>query len=164
MRCPVALAVLAAVFLVGCAPDKPEALVASAKEYLARNDRNAAVIQLKNALQREPDLAEARFLLGKALLENGDVAAAEKELNKANELRYPFDQLAPALARVALARRDPKKVIADFGKVELASQAGKADLQTTVGAAYMMTANAAAARSAFESALLDVPGYPPAVL
>ena len=164
LRCPVALAVLAAVFLVGCAPDKPEALVASAKEYLARNDRNAAVIQLKNALQREPDLAEARFLLGKALLENGDVAAAEKELNKANELRYPFDQLAPALARVALARRDPKKVIADFGKVELASQAGKADLQTTVGAAYMMTANAAAARSAFESALLAVPGYPPAVL
>ena len=93
LRCSAALAVLAAVFLVGCAPDKPEALVASAKEYLARNDRNAAVIQLKNALQKDPDNAEARFLLGKALLENGELAAAEKELNKANELRYPLDQL-----------------------------------------------------------------------
>src|SRR6476620_7862733 len=99
LRCPAALAVLAAVCLVGCAPDKPEALIASAKEYLARNDRNAAVIQLKNALQKNPDLGEARFLLGKALLENGDMAAAEKELTKANELRYPFDQLAPVLAR-----------------------------------------------------------------
>ena len=113
-RCPTAIALFAAVFMVGCASEKPEALVASAKEYLARNDRNAAVIQLKNALQKNPDLAEARFLLGKALLENGDVAAADKELNKANELRYPFDQLAPVLARSILARGDAKKVIGDF--------------------------------------------------
>lgn len=164
LRRSAALAVFAAAFLVGCAPDKPEALVASAKEYLARNDRNAAVIQLKNALQKNPDLAEARFLLGKTLLENGDVAAAEKELSKANELRYPFDLLAPVLARAVLARGDAKKVIGDFGKVEVSSQASKADLQTTLGAAYISTGNIAAAGSALEAALLAVPDYPPALL
>src|SRR4029079_6040730 len=82
------LALLAAAFLIGCAPDNPEALIASAKEYLAKNDRNAAVIQLKNALQKNPDLAEARFLLGKALLENGDVAGADKALDNATERLY----------------------------------------------------------------------------
>ena len=68
------------------APDNPEKLVASAKESLAKNDRSAAVIQLKNALQKNPDLGEARLLLGKALLEQGDLAAAEKELRRAREL------------------------------------------------------------------------------
>ena len=52
--------------MVGCADD-PEALVASAKALLAKNDNSAAIIQLKNALQKDPDIAEARFLLGKAL-------------------------------------------------------------------------------------------------
>ena len=130
LRRSAALAVFATVFLVGCGPDKPEALVASAKEYLAKNDRNAAVIQLKNALQTNPNLAEARFLLGKALLESGDVAASEKELNKANELGYPADQVVPVLARAVLIRGDAKKVIDDFGKVEVSfagEQGGPAD-------------------------------------
>jgi len=158
------LALLAAAFLIGCAPDNPEALIASAKEYLAKNDRNAAVIQLKNALQKNPDLAEARFLLGKALLENGDVAAAEKELTKASELRYPYDQVAPVLARAILARGDAKKVIGDFGKVEVTSQPSKADLQTTLGAAYLATGNLEAARGAFDAALLAVPDHAPALV
>src|SRR5258705_2700126 len=91
-----ALVALVAGLLAGCGPSTPEALVASAKEYLAKNDRNAAVIQLKTALQTNPDDAEARFLLGKSLLETGEVASAEKELRKAAELKYPSDHIAPA--------------------------------------------------------------------
>ena len=41
-----AVALLAAMLIAGCA-DKPEALLASAKEHLAKNDRNAAVIRLE---------------------------------------------------------------------------------------------------------------------
>ena len=81
-RLTLVAAALAAGVLTGCS-EKPEAMVASAKDYLAKNDRNAAIIQLKNALQQNPDLGEARLLLGKAQLQAGDLASAEKELRKA---------------------------------------------------------------------------------
>ena len=88
---------LSAIVLTGCG-QSPEQMVGSAKEYLAKNDRNAAIIQLKNALQENPNLGEARLLLGRSQLQVGDVAAAEKELRKALELKVPVDQVAPALA------------------------------------------------------------------
>ena len=99
------MAALAAAFLVaGCGPSTPEELLATAKQELAKNDGAAAVIHLRNALQKNPDLGEVRFLLGKALLENGELVAAEKELRKAVELKYPTDQAIPVLARAVLAR------------------------------------------------------------
>ena len=55
---------LLAGLLSGCGGDKPDTLIASGKEFLAKNDNKAAVIQFKNALQQNPNLGEARFLLG----------------------------------------------------------------------------------------------------
>jgi len=52
-------------------------------QELAKNDRAAAVVHLRSALQKNPDLGEARFLLGQALFDAGDGLAAEKELRKA---------------------------------------------------------------------------------
>nr|AEQ20404.1 putative PEP-CTERM system TPR-repeat lipoprotein [uncultured bacterium CSL11] len=136
----------------------------SAKEYLAKNDRNAAVIQLKTALQKKPDYAEARFLLGKALLETGDIASAEKELRKAAELKYPLDQIAPPLARAVLFRGAYRKVIDEFGKTEVTSPLSKAEFQTTLGQAWLGLGNAEAARASFAQAQAAIPNYPMAVL
>lgn len=154
---------LAAVLTAGCA-DKPETLVASAKEHLAKNDRAAAVIQLRNALQKNPDLAEARYLLGKSLLETGDLAGAEKELRKASELGYPADVVAPLLARLVVRRGDYKKAIDEFGNATIGSPAQKADLQTTIAQAYMGLGNGEAARNALAAALAAQPDYPPALV
>ena len=74
-------ALLMALMLVACG-EKPEAMLNSAKDYLAKNDSKAAVIQIKNALQSNPDLPEARYLLGVALLDGGDPVSAETELRK----------------------------------------------------------------------------------
>ena len=57
-------ALLLSLLLAACG-DKPEAMLASAKDYLAKNDSKAAVIQIKNALQSNPDLPEARFYWGR---------------------------------------------------------------------------------------------------
>src|SRR5690349_23372188 len=85
--------------IAGCSGKTPDALVASAKAYLAKNDLNAGIIELKAALQKNPDLAEARFLLGKALLDRDDPVGAEIELWKAAELGRPDDVVLPLLTK-----------------------------------------------------------------
>ncbi len=46
--------------------------IASAKQLIAKRDHVAAVIELKSALQQTPNSGEARYLLGVALLEQGE--------------------------------------------------------------------------------------------
>jgi Tfp pilus assembly protein PilF len=52
-----ALALTAA--LAGCGKN-PEELVASGRSYLDKGDPKTASLELRNALQKDPDLAEAR--------------------------------------------------------------------------------------------------------
>jgi Tfp pilus assembly protein PilF len=94
---PVSLAL--AMLLAACGDSDPQKMLESARQYLDKNDNPAAIIQLKNALQEAPDLAEARFLLGKALLLNGDPAGAETELQKARDLGHSPEAVTPLLVR-----------------------------------------------------------------
>ena len=151
--------VLTALLLAACGGESPEAMLASARGYLAKNDGKAAVIQLKNALQTNPDLAEARFLLGRTLLDGGDLIAADIELRKAKELKYSADQVMPLLARAQLLLGQPKKVIDDFSGTQLSSTEAKADLQTSIGQAHLMLGKVDDANRAFDSALAADPGY-----
>ncbi len=129
-------ALLLVLLVTGCSGDKPEALVASAKGLLAKNDTNAAIIQLRNALQTNPDLAEARFLLGKAELETGQFAGAQKELRRALELKYPPNDVIPPLAEAMLRSGELKKLIDEFGNIEVkAPEAPAADLPAPLAAA-----------------------------
>ncbi|MBS3934987.1 MAG: PEP-CTERM system TPR-repeat protein PrsT [Sulfuritalea sp.] len=146
----------------GCG-DSPETLLASAKDYLARNDPAAATIQLKNALAKDPNSAEARFLLGRALLDGGDPVAAEVELRKALELKFSADQVAPALARALLAQGQFKK-LDELAQTHVASAAGRADLKTTVGQGLALQGKLDAARAAFEAAVAAQSDYAPALL
>ena len=73
-------------FLAACEADKTDVeYLASAKQYLARGDLKAHEIELKNALQQNPENGEARFLLGLQYLTSQLGAPAEKELNRAIE-------------------------------------------------------------------------------
>ena len=74
-----------AVGLAGCAPEG-DTLYVRAELALRDGDAEAAVLDLKNLLQAEPQHAEARALLGRALLVIGDVNAAAIELKKASDL------------------------------------------------------------------------------
>ena len=75
----VAVAALSAALLAGCG-QSPEEMLASAKSYLEKQDLGAASIQLKNALQENGNLAEARFLLGSIHVTQGDAAGAAAAL------------------------------------------------------------------------------------
>ena len=150
--------------LVAACAEKPEDLVKSAKEYLAKGDQKAAVVQLRSALQKDPALAEARFLLGTALLDTGEFPAAEKELRKALELEYPVDQVVPTLVRVMVAGGQYKEAIDEFGAASVGSPQATAELKSALGQAYFATGNAAAGKVAFGAALAAQPDYAPAIL
>ncbi|WP_228273764.1 XrtA/PEP-CTERM system TPR-repeat protein PrsT [Rhodocyclus tenuis] len=157
-------AVLLSGLLGGCNDDNPQTLIASGKDFIAKHDNKAAIIQLKNALQKDPNLGEARFLLGKALLDSGDVSGAEVELRKAFDLRYANEQTLPLLARTVLSTGQPKKVTDEFAKAELTAGEAQANLKTTLSIAYAVQGDKEAAAKALAAALAAQPDYAPAKL
>ncbi|MDP2879954.1 MAG: PEP-CTERM system TPR-repeat protein PrsT [Azonexus sp.] len=155
---------LLTIMLGACGGDSPESLILSSKDYLAKNDAKAAVIQLKNALQINPNLAEARFLLGSALLESGDIAGAEVELRKALELKHSADATVPLLARTMLAGGQAKKLVDEFGKTKLSGGEPLAALNTMLSAAYSSLGKRELANELLAEALVAHPDYVPARL
>ncbi len=134
-----ALIAALAMMLAGCGADSERKLIAEAQQAIDKGDPNAAVIFLKNALQAAPESAQARFLLGKVLLESGDVSGAEIELRKAQEHKYAMDEVAPLLARCLMARKQYRQVIADYGTLALTDPTRQADLSALVAMAYAYT-------------------------
>ena len=163
MRAAVARAAFAAcaattlLVLSGCDSGSEVDLVASGKEYLEKKDAKAAVIQLKNAISRNPQSAEARALLGRALLETGDPVAAAVELRKAQELKAPDETVLPDLARAMLLIGEESKVIAQFGDLRLRDSDATADLLTTVAAAHVLGNDLDKARAALRAGLQAKP-------
>ena len=155
-------ALLLALVLVACG-QKPEAMLSSAKDFLAKNDAKAAIIQVKNALQVNPDLPEARYLLGKALYESGDAVGAETELRKAQALKVPQDQVLPLLAASLIAQGKAQKVTEEFAQTTLQG-AAQADLQTNLAIAYATQGQADKSNAALAEALKADNSFAPALL
>ena len=154
-----AAALVLTLLAAGCGKGSPEAMLASAKEYLAKNDAPAAAIQLKNVLSKNPDSAEARFLLGRALLDSGDAVAAEVELRKALDLKFAEDQIVPVLARAMLAQGQSKKLLEQYENKVPGTGETVADLKATLGQAYASLGQFDKARAAFEDALKSSADY-----
>jgi putative PEP-CTERM system TPR-repeat lipoprotein len=85
--------------LVACSQQSSDEYMMRAKAAIDKNDNDAAVIELKNAIRQAPDIAEARFLLGQVYLKQGAYKFAEKELAKALELNYPAEKVLPLLSK-----------------------------------------------------------------
>lgn len=147
------LAAALALSLAGCGQESPSAFIASARQYMAKGDFNASIIQLKNALLKDPRNSEARYLLGVSELKNGDAGAAEIELRKAADLGLASDDLQVALARAELEKGDAAKVLADFGSKALTSPKQQAELLAIVGMAQLSRNDLEKGSAAFTRAL-----------
>ncbi|WP_298236329.1 XrtA/PEP-CTERM system TPR-repeat protein PrsT [uncultured Azohydromonas sp.] len=162
---PLALGLLSSAALLGCGSDgDPKELIASGRNYIEQNDPKAATIQLKNALQKSPDLAEARVLLGLALLEQGDVVGAEVHAGKALELGGVQDEAVPLMARVMLLQGKAPQVVERYGATALAQPKAKAALQTVLAQAHLAQNQRESAETALKAALELDPGHLPARL
>ncbi|MAT91292.1 MAG: PEP-CTERM system TPR-repeat protein PrsT [Halioglobus sp.] len=157
------LTLLLAGFLSACGADQSaQEHLDSAREYLAGGDRNAAVLELKNALQKDQALAEARWLLGSIYLELGDAPSAEKELQRAMWMDWAPDQTVPAYARALV-------LLGEFGKVLELPESGLADpalasLYTSKGIANTALGKNRDARDMIDMALEIEPDSPRAHL
>ena len=153
--CVAACMLFSVLSLSGCGDrDKPETLIAAGKELLSKGEYRTASLQFRNALEKSPDSPEARFLLGKALLEMPDPAGAEVELRRARELRYPIDEVLPLLLRAQLALGQNAKVIEEASKAAVLSASAKAVVQSRMAAAHLALGDRAAAGKAIDQALL----------
>ena len=139
-------------------------MLASARDYIAKKDNKAAIIQIKNVLQKTPDSAEARYLMGVALLDSGEVAAAEVELKKALDLKAAPEDVVPKLAQALLATRQFKKLTEDFGATKLKTPAATAELQTNLAGAYAALGKQEAFQGALGAALAADPNHEPALV
>lgn len=157
---PLALAVISCVValtgsLAGCSSDQSTpALMAEARDYQAKGDLKAALIQLKNAVAKSPEDASARLELGKLHLEMGDIASADKELRRAASLGADREQVLPVLARAMQAQGKFKESLDEL-KPELVAKS--APLLALRGHALMATQQPDAAKQAYEQALALAP-------
>lgn len=120
----------------GCeSRSSPEEYIASAQGYLAKDDAQSALIELKNALQQEPDSALARRLLGEVYLALGNGASAQKELEHATTLGVDPGFTQPLLARAMLMQQDYDGVLEIDPLQRQLLPAGKATIHAARGMA-----------------------------
>jgi putative PEP-CTERM system TPR-repeat lipoprotein len=158
------VALAASAGIAACGSKTADELVASAKTYLAKQDGNAGVIELRNALQKNPDLAEARFLLGKALLERNDPVGAAVELRKAHDLDYPDDLVLPLLTDALVKTGNFQQVLDLDSSSVLTAADAIAATKTAVARAHVALGDPVKAEQAVSAALQAKPGYSPALL
>lgn len=150
--------------LAACSGNDPAKLMQSAKDYMAKNDHAAAIIQLKNALQADPKLAEARFLLAKSLMATGDVAGAQTELKKAQDGGFAADQVVPLMARAMLGQGEFKKITDAYAQTQLSDAKAQAELLTVLASAWQAQGKQDLARESLAQALQRQPQHVPALI
>jgi putative PEP-CTERM system TPR-repeat lipoprotein len=139
-----------------------EKLLADAKQYQQKGDLKAAVIQLKNALQKDPENKDARYFLGVIYNETGDSVSAEKELRKAESLGLSPSSVMPELAKALLRQGQFQKII------DLTSQDPRAKTDANIcslrGNAYLALNKNSESKEAFELALKASPDFSEALI
>ena len=127
--------------------------IGKAEEFRAKGDLRSAIIHLKKALQKNPDSASARLLLGNVHLDLGDAATAEKELLHAQKLgAKPVDTLKP-LGKAWLLLNKPDKLLEQLVIVKESKASLKAIIHALRGDAFVRLRQPDKAETAYESAL-----------
>lgn len=140
----------------------PQTLVAEARQYQQQGDIPAAIIQLKNALQKNPDDAAARQLLGTIYNEAGDPKSAEKELRKALDLRMSPAAVLPELGQALLVQGKFQQVLDETNQFTGATTS--AEIASLRGNAYLALGKTQEAKAAFDQALQIKPDSPEALI
>lgn len=138
--------------------------LARAQALHDRGDLGASVIELKNALQKNPANGEARVLLGRTQAELGQGAAAEKELRRAIELRVPRADLTELLAEALRLQGKHAELLAEIVPGESLPPGARAELHARRGDAWLALHKPDQAKAEYETVLKIAPDSAPGKL
>lgn len=153
-----------AAVLPGCGSSDPKSLIAKAQDLRQKNNYKAAIIELKNALQKDSSNAEARYLLGVTYHDNGDFRLAEQELRRAVELSYERSKVMPMLGRSILMLGEYQKVLDQVPLEAHASSAVQAEILTLRARALSGLGRTNQAGELLTAALGKQPDFPDALI
>lgn len=152
---------VAGALLAGCnAFDQdPQAHLQQARAYLAEADLRAAVIELKNALQADPNIPGAHRMLGEIYLLLGDSAGAERELIRAIELGDSSNEVQLRLIQALLQQGEHEQALVRIDAMPAGlSSREHSQLAVLTGGLHQARGDEKQARGYFEAALRDENG------
>lgn len=158
-----ALGVLS-LLLVACGERPPTDHRGTALLALEKGDLHVASIQLKSAIQGEPQVGELRYMLALVQLDQGDPGGALVELRKAAELGFGEDGLTAAMARALVASKKYKEATDTYGGASLQEPSARAELGVAMAVAWLSQRSQDKAASALSDALSAKPDFGPALL
>jgi len=130
--------------------------IARAEKYFAGGEERAAAIELQNVLGSKPDHVQARLLLARVSLRQGDAHGAEQELRRAIEHHAPAAEVAVIGAEIQLAKGEYAALLAELNSGESGLDAGQTAIYR--GIALLAMRNREEAITAFSAALAANPG------
>lgn len=140
--------------LLGCGQGlSDQQMVQAARDYLAINKLREAALELKGALQENPENAEARYLLGVINFDVGDLGSAEKEFRRAAEAGWQEGLSRAWQARAMLGSREYQKVIDKIDVKDEYSKNIRADIYALQALALIGLTRMEQARAMLEKAI-----------
>lgn len=158
------LALFASALLLSACGDGADSLLAKAKAEQAKGQDKAAMIYLKDLLQKSPEHAEGRYLLGMAYNRTGDFNSAEAEFRRALDMRYDPVQIMPALGKSLLMMGQFQKVLDQVKQEGDSGGQWQAEILTLRAQALIGLGRVDEGRELLQQALAKKPGYVDALL
>ena len=137
--------------------------VATARDLLAHGDLRGAQLELRNAILKDPNNAEAHYELGRLQLRVGDAVAAEKELKAARAHGSKNAAIVPMLAKAYLQQQKFLPLLKEFTPAGL-PPADAASLLVSRSLAQLSLQDVQAARASATIAERLAPTLPDAPL
>lgn len=151
------LGLVCVLVITACSEVSPDAALTTARDQVNRGDHAQAVLTLKSLLQQHPGQAEARLLLGRALLASGDAAGAQAELQRALEAGETLEAVLPALAIAMNQQGQGAQLLSRYGTTSLASPEGQLTWVVELAKARLAAGDVAGAEDTLRPAL-QAPG------
>jgi putative PEP-CTERM system TPR-repeat lipoprotein len=146
------LVVLVLITLTSCRSKTKEELFAEGVNQIKNGNPGAAIVMLKNALEKDQNYLEARYQLALAYKESGKFEQAEREFQKVLRQNPNYPGLKLLLAKIHIPLNKPDLAITEANEV-IKADPRAAEAMEVLGLAYMLKGNVAEAEKNLQQAV-----------